>query len=74
MSILTVSRQTTTQEQIFNLLSASNWEDCKQEIKTLYQAAKHGLTEEDQEELLLEIYIDALPDNGYSEYWNYMTK
>jgi hypothetical protein len=72
MSILTVDHETTIQEKIFNILPFYLWDECKAEVKSLYQAAKQTLTEEDQEELLLSIYIDSLPDDDYSTYWNYM--
>mgnify|MGYP000979130787 CR=1 FL=1 len=74
MSILTVDNSSTTQEHIFDLLSISTWNECKQEVKALYQAIKNTLQEEDQDELLLKIYLDTLAEEDYSNYWNFMNR
>jgi hypothetical protein len=74
MSTLTVEHGTTIQEQIFNLLSISTWEECKQGVKALYQQIRNTLTDEEQSELLLDIFINSLIDDDITEYFNYMEK
>jgi hypothetical protein len=65
-------RSTTIQDQIFDLLSVCNYHKVKQQIKNLYQAAKHTMSEDEQNELLLDIYLDSLILDDYSTFWNYM--
>lgn len=74
--MLTVARKqnssTTTQDQIFNLLTVCNYQQIKQEVKNLYQAAKQDLSEDEQNELLLDIYLDTLILDDYSTFWQFM--
>jgi hypothetical protein len=74
MSTLTMEKSQTMQEKIFDLLKYSTWSECKHQVKHLYQKVKNTLAEQDQEELLLDIYLETLADDDYTNYWNYMNK
>lgn len=75
MTTLLVNRSTNTkQDQIFTLLNEFTWSKCRTSVKQLYTAIKNTLTEDEQETLLLDIYMESLIDDSYSEYWQYMNR
>jgi hypothetical protein len=73
MSALTIDKTESEviAKQFHNMLSSLIHEDIS-EIKALYQANKPLLTEEDQAEILIDIFYGCHIDDDITTYWQYM--
>lgn len=75
LTVTKVKNSTTAaKDQIFMILDSASWEDCKQEVKEIYNSIKNELNEEQQEELKLYIFMETMCYDDYTSYWNFMSR
>jgi hypothetical protein len=61
-------------QAIFLILDSSDFEECKAEVKSMYQSIKPELTESAQDQLILDIFLLSGSYDTFSEFWQYMNR
>lgn len=74
--MLTLSKQQNRLDRITDTIQSitdsQTWEECKEEVKEMYQSIKHLLSESEQDQLLLDIFLVSGCMDSFPEFWQYM--
>jgi hypothetical protein len=61
-------------DTIQSITDSQTWEECHTEVKEIYQSIKPDLTESEQDQFLLDVFLVSGCMDSFPEFWQYMNR